>query len=146
MLPSVVAKCYNFPQGKDLKNQVVAIVELGGGYSPADIYKYCAKNGYMNPVLYNDLVDGATNVILGPDSADGEVQLDICVVAAIAQGVTILVMFGPNSSAGFISAIKAAVNHKLNPCAVSISWGSGVDTWSDQERTRYGCYFSRSPS
>lgn len=135
MLPSEVSKAYNFPQGRSLEQQCVAIVELGGGYSSPTIFSYCDKNGYQHPELYNEFVDGALDFMTGPSGADGEVCLDICVIAGVAQGVKILTIFAPNSEQGFADAINAAVNHELKPCAISISWGAPVvGAWTDQGR------------
>lgn len=133
-LPSAVAKSGNFPAGRNLDQVCVAIVELGGGVNLADVYAFCSKNGYLNPEIHIDCVDGAVPVLSGAGGADGEVMLDLEVIAGVAQGVKILVVFGPNTDQGFVDAIKAAVNHSLNPCVVSISWGSSISNFSDYTR------------
>jgi len=130
-LPSLVAKVYNFPLGRSLNDICVAIVELGGGVSLSDIYSFCAKNGYLNPEIHIDCVGGAVPVLSGPTGADGEVMLDIEIIAAVAQGVKILIVFAPNTDAGFAQGIKAARTHSLKPCTISISWGAPISSWSD---------------
>ena len=72
-------------------------------------------------------VDGATNSPSGdPGSDDGEVGLDIEVVATVAPGAKIVVYFAPNNrtSKGFLDAITKAVHDDVNnPSVISISWG-----------------------
>jgi kumamolisin len=134
-LPTDISKAYNFPApGDSITNKCVAIIELGGGFNPQDVYNYCDRNKYTRPVITTYLVDGATNVEVGANGADGEVCLDIDIVAAVAPGVNILVVFCPNTEDGFAAGIMAAVNHPLNPCAISISWGGAEDGWSEGGR------------
>ena len=52
-------------------------------------------------------VDGGANKP-GHSEADGEVVLDIEVAGAVAPGAKIVVYFAPNTSNGFIDAVKAA--------------------------------------
>ena len=59
-----------------------------------------------------------------PSGPDGEVALDIEIAGAIAPAAKIAVYFAPNSDAGFIQAVNAAVNDTTNkPSVISISWG-----------------------
>ena len=130
MLPSAVAKAYNFPAGRNLQDQCIAIIELGGGYMAADVNAYCDKHGYPRPELYNAFVDGAVEQLSGPNGADGEVCLDLCVIAGAAPGVKILTVFAPNTEQGFADAVLCALDHELKPCAISISWGAPISGWN----------------
>jgi kumamolisin len=71
-------------------------------------------------------VDGATPASDGPDGADGEVMLDVEVIAAVAPGAKQRVYFAPNTDQGFLDAVRQA-------CAecdyVSISWGGPESSW-----------------
>jgi kumamolisin len=78
-------------------------------------------------------VDGAANT--PGQSADGEVELDIEVIGAVAPGAVQVVYFGPNTDQGFIDAISQAVHATPSPIVVSISWGQSEDQWSAQSRT-----------
>lgn len=134
LTPGQVAKAYNFPApGPGIKDQVVAIIELGGAFNPADVLNYCKQEIVPMPRLYYHLVDGAKEVA-DPQGADGEVGLDIDVVAAVAPGIKILVVFAPNTSNGFIDAVAGMSTYSLVPDAVSISWGSPEDTWDPAAR------------
>jgi kumamolisin len=84
-------------------------------------------------------VDGASNQPVGdPNSADGEVLLDIEVVGAIATQAKIAVYFAPNTDQGFLDAITTAVHDNLRkPSVVSISWGGAESTWTAQSFTAY---------
>ena len=54
-------------------------------------------------------MDHAGNAPTTPDSADGEVMLDIEVAGAVAPKATFAVYFAPNNGdQGFIDAISAA--------------------------------------
>jgi kumamolisin len=125
--PGDVAKLYNFPTGIDGAGQTVGIIELGGGYRPQDLETYLQGLGLPTPTVVPVSVDGATNAPSGdPGSDDGEVGLDIEVVAAIAPGAKIVVYFAPNNrtSKGFLDAITKAVHDDTNnPSVISISWG-----------------------
>lgn len=127
--PVQVAKAYNFPKGINLSKRSVAVIELGGGYFAEDIYQYCDKLGVARPQMHFYGVDGAGNSWF-PQAADTEVQLDQCVIAAVAPGVTINTIFAPNTSAGFADAINYAVKSlPTKPDAISISWGGPEDSW-----------------
>lgn len=130
LTPIQVAKAYNFPTpGPSLKDKVVAIIELGGGYDPSKVYDYCRSLGVKTPQLFGHNVDTGSNDPGGDTDADGEVCLDVDIVAAVAPGVKILVMFAPNTTNGFIDAIYACSNYFLKPDVVSISWGAPENSW-----------------
>jgi subtilase family serine protease len=97
------------------------IVELGGGFTQADLTAYFGGLGLPVPNVTAVPVAGGSNTPDGPDGADGEVLLDIEVLGAVAPGATIRVYFAPNTDAGFLAAIKQAI---ADGCDVlSISWG-----------------------
>ncbi len=125
--PPDVAKVYNYPAGVDGTGQTVGIIELGGGYRAQDLQTYVAGLGLRAPTVVPISVDGATNSPSGdPGSDDGEVGLDIEVVATVAPGAKIVVYFAPNdrTSKGFLDAITKAVHDEANdPAVISISWG-----------------------
>jgi kumamolisin len=84
-------------------------------------------------------VDSARNQPVGdPNSADGEVLLDIEVVGAVASKAKIAVYFAPNTDQGFLDAITTAVHDNTRkPSVVSISWGGAESTWTAQSLTAY---------
>jgi kumamolisin len=61
-----------------------------------------------------------------PDSADGEVLLDIEVAGAIAPAARLAVYFAPDATdKSFLDALTTAVHDNVNrPSVVSISWGA----------------------
>ncbi len=132
--PPQVAGFYDFPSGLDGSNQTIGIIELGGGYSMKDIQTYCAGLGIALPSVTSVSVDGATNSPTGDaNGADGEVLLDIEVVGTIASKAKIVVYFAPNTDAGFVDAVNAAVHDSLGtPGAISISWGDAESEWTTQ--------------
>ncbi len=133
--PLEVAKAYGFPSDTNGKGQCIAIIELGGGYRPTDLARYFKSLGLKNePKLTAIGVDGGHNQPTGnPNSADGEVMLDIEVAGAIASGASIAVYFAPNTDAGFLNAITTAAHDKNNkPSVISISWGSAESNWTKQ--------------
>jgi kumamolisin len=128
-----VASFYQFPAGTDGTGQTVAIIELGGGYTPSDLSTYFSGLDLAVPSVTAVGVDGGAN---SPgQEADGEVELDIEVVGGVAPGAVQVVYFAPNTDQGFIDAISQAVHATPAPVAVSISWGQSEDQWSAQSRT-----------
>ena len=124
--PPEVAALYNFPKGVNGKGETIAILEFGGGYRVADLNKYFAKLGIKTPSVVAVSVGDAHNAPTGnPNSADGEVVLDIEVAGAVAPGAKLVVYFAPNTDDGFLNALYAAIHDNLRrPSIVSLSWGS----------------------
>ncbi len=138
--PAQVAKLYGFPAKGIGKGQTVAIIELGGGFKKADLTAYFGKLGISPvPSVTAVSIDGAPNLPVGdPNSADGEVLLDIEVIGAIAPGAKIIVYFAPNTDQGFLDAITTAIHDSLRkPSVISISWGGPESSWTDQSLTNY---------
>jgi kumamolisin len=127
-----VASFYNFPTGVDGTGETIGIIELGGGFKAADIATYFQEIGVPAPSVTAVPVDGGTNAPTTPDSADGEVLLDIEVAGAVAPGAKIVVYFAAGATdQDFLNAISAAVHDSVNnPSVISISWG-GPESASD---------------
>jgi len=136
--PPALAKLYDFPADADGSGQCIGIIELGGGYKPADLATYFASLGIAAPSVKAVLVDHAKNSPTNADSADGEVLLDIEVAGAIAPKASVVVYFTTNTTAGFLDAITTAVHDSVNkPSVISISWGSAEANWTTQAMTQY---------
>ncbi len=117
-----IAQLYNFPSN-NAAGQTIGILEMGGGYQPADIQTFFTKQGLSKPTLTDIGIDGSSNSPGGP--ADGEVVLDICVAGAVAQGASIAVYFAPGTQQGWVDAITRAVHPSPGdpaPSVISISW------------------------
>jgi kumamolisin len=137
--PLDLAALYNFPAG-NAAGQTIGIIELGGGYSDTDLSTYFSGlNVSPAPRVISVSVDGGSNSPSGdPNSADGEVELDIQVSGAIASGATIAVYFAPNTTMGFLDAITTAIHDSTNnPSVISISWGGPEDSYTSQALTSY---------
>ncbi len=82
--PTALASLYDFPAG-DGEGQCIAIIELGGGYRPADLKTYFKEIQTSAPNVTAVSVDhGRNNPTGDPNGADGEVMLDIEVAGAVA--------------------------------------------------------------
>jgi kumamolisin len=132
--PPQVAQLYDFPTGVDGTGQCVALIELGGGYNDQDLSTYFKQLSIKTPQVISVSVDGGQNSPAGdPNSADGEVALDIEMVGSIAPGARIAVYFAPNTDRGFLDAITQAIHDTTNaPSVISISWGSPESSWTVQ--------------
>jgi kumamolisin len=131
--PAQVARLYGFPADTNCAGQTIGLIELGGGYRPADINEYFQGLGMRAPTVKSVTVDHAHNHPTTVYSADGEVMLDIEVAGAVAPGVKIVVYFAPNTARGFQDALSTAIHDELNrPSAVSISWGNAEMNWTAQ--------------
>jgi kumamolisin len=142
--PPQVAAAYDYPAGVTGAGQTIALIELGGGYVQSDLDTFFSGLGIAAPKVTSVGVDGATNAPAGsPDSADGEVLLDIEVAGSIAPGANIVVYFGPNTDQGFLDAITTAIHDTTNnPSAISISWGGPESTWTAQATTNFDAAFA----
>ncbi|MGB6944165.1 MAG: S53 family peptidase [Bryobacteraceae bacterium] len=136
--PRQVAEFYQFPANVDGTGQTVGILELGGGYKPADLKTYFSSLGVKEPTVASVSVDKAKNKPTNANSADGEVLLDIEVVGAVAPGAKVVVYFAPNTSQGFQDALTTAIHDSAHhPSVISISWGSAESTWTAQAMTAF---------
>ncbi len=120
-LPSELAAHYNFPPG-DGSGQTVGLLEFGGGYFQSDLSDYCQAANISLPTVVPISADGtATNA---KDGAEGEVMLDIEVVAGACPKATIAVYFGQFTEEGWVTMLDTALQDKTNnPRVLSVSWG-----------------------
>jgi kumamolisin len=141
--PREIAKAYNFPTNIGA-GQTIALIELGGGYRESDLKTYWKQVGVQDVKVSSIGVDGATNAPIGdPNSEDGEVVLDIEVAGAVAPGANIAVYFAPNTDAGFLAAVQAAIHDKVrNPSVISISWGAPESQWTEQSMNAFNAAFN----
>ena len=135
--PNQVAQIYDYPAANG-SGQTVGIIELGGGFQLDDINNYFSSLNLPVPQVISVSVDGATNSPSTPDSADGEVLLDIEVIGSIAPAAKIVVYFAPNTDQGFLDAITTAAHDTTNnPSVISISWGSAESNYTSQALTNF---------
>lgn len=137
--PVELAARYGFPAEADGQGQTVAIIELGGGFRRSDLVAYADSLGLPHPHVSAVSVQGAVNAPTGdPAGPDGEVALDIEVVAGAAPGARIAVYFAPNTDAGFVAAVsRAAHDHRRKVSVLSISWGAAEVGWTQQALTAF---------
>lgn len=127
--PRQVATAYSFPLGKATgKGYVGGLIELGGGYDPAQLRRYfIIGQGLQTPTFTDVPVDGGSNTQDGPNSADGEVQLDLEVVGAVAPGAAYRIYFCENTDQSFLNALDKAARECNGVC---ISWGASENQWT----------------
>jgi hypothetical protein len=135
LAPPQVATLYNFPPPPaSINQQIIGIMEFGGGWSQPDIDNTLFSFGLATSTTPVDVnVTGSNNygVIPGKDS---ESMLDICVAAAVAPGATIRVYWGsdPTSSSDWVAVLNAIITEPLStrPSVVTTSWvlARGDDT------------------
>ncbi|MFT0172563.1 protease pro-enzyme activation domain-containing protein [Paraburkholderia mimosarum] len=131
-VPAQFATRYAFPQG-DGTGQTVGLLEFAGGYFAGDLSKFCEKAGVSMPTVTAVSTDGTSTE--SRDGAEGEVMLDIEVVAGLCPKSAIVVYFSAWTEAGMIAGLDAAMQDKThNPGVLSISWGApeGTDIWTAQ--------------
>ncbi|MGO8916248.1 MAG: protease pro-enzyme activation domain-containing protein [Stellaceae bacterium] len=134
--PLDIAALYGFPGGTG-NGECIGIIELGGGYRPADLATYFQSLNLTAPAVAAVSVDHGSNQPTGdPNGPDGEVMLDIEVAGAVAPDAGIAVYFAPNTDAGFHDAVTTAIHDTTNkPSVISISWGGPESTWTQQAMT-----------
>jgi len=145
--PTQLASLYDFPAGEG-KGETIALIELGGGYRPADIKAYFKKLGLTAPKVTSVSVDHGRNHPTGDaNGPDGEVMLDIEVAGAVAPGAHIAVYFAPNTDSGFLNAITTAIHDPIRkPSVISISWGGPESSWTPQSLTAFDSAFQAAAS
>ncbi len=110
---------------RPVSDSASALIELGGGFRPADLDSYFKGLGVGSPTVTAVSVDHAQNTPTGDaNGPDGEVMLDIEVVGAIVPQATIAVYFAPNTDAGFLDAITTAIHDTTNKPSVFPSAGA----------------------
>ena len=136
--PTEVASLYDFPAGNG-QGQCVGIIELGGGYRPADLQTYFSGLHIPLPKVSAVSVDHGKNHPTGdPNGPDGEVMLDIEVAGAVAPAAHFAVYFAPNTDQGFLDAVTTAIHDTTNnPSVISISWGGPESSWTPQSMTAF---------
>ena len=104
--PPQIASLYGFPTSVNGSGQCIAIIELGGGWRAGGPQRLLPGVWELPvPNVVSVSVDGGKNHPTTPNSADGEVMLDIEVAGAVAPGREIVVYFAPNTDQGFLDAI-----------------------------------------
>jgi len=128
-----VATLYDFPRDADGDGQTIGLIELGGGYRPADLQQYFQSLNLRTPAIRAVLVDQSNNRPSTAHSADAEVMLDIEVAGAVANGAAMAVYFSSNTARGFQDALSTAVHDQLHtPSIISVSWGNPEEMWTQQ--------------
>jgi kumamolisin len=143
--PPELAKLYNFPTDRngsemDGRGQCIATIELGGGYRESDLDTYFSSLGIPKPDISSvPGTRGADNQPTGnPKGPDGEVMLDIEIVAAVAPKAKIVVYFDKPDDRGFLAAVNRAIHDNVHkPSVISISWGKPEEYWTDSNRRAF---------
>jgi len=137
MWPADIARLYGIDLQTNLRYHHVAIIAMGGGYSPADLAAAAKAQNREPPPVDEIALNGVGNLFGSNPRADQELSLDVQVLAAFAPAATIAVYFAANNEDGLISAVRRAVSAtdpNLRPSVVSISWGSAETFWPDGVR------------
>ena len=129
--PAELATIYSFPAG-DGQGQTVGLLEFGGGYFPDDLATFCKDASISVPTVKTVSVNNTpTNA---KDGAEGEVMLDVEVVAGVCPASTIVVYFSSFDEDGWVNIVDTAIHDQTNPLTViSCSWGYAEDApgaWS----------------
>ncbi len=129
--PAELASIYAFPEGNG-QGQTVGVLEFGGGYFSADLVTFCKNANVSMPAVRTISVNNAPTD--QKDGAEGEVMLDVEILAGVCPAAAIAVYFSTFDEAGWVDAIDTAVHDKANPLTVlSVSWGYAEDApggWS----------------
>lgn len=121
-IPSELAAHYAFPDG-DGKGQTVGLLEFGGGYFEDDLKQFC-KLAKVSPVPGVKAISTDGTPTNSKDGAEGEVMLDVEIVAGMCPKAGIAVYFAGWGEQGWITALDAAYSDQENdPGVISASWG-----------------------
>jgi kumamolisin len=134
--PAQLATHYNFPAG-DGTGQTIGLLEFGGGYFASDLQQFCKLAGTAMPKVVTVSADHISTS--KKDGAEGEVMLDVEVVAGICPKATIVVYFAHFTEHGWLTILDTAMQDKAhNPSVLSVSWGFAEDAliWTQQAMTQ----------
>lgn len=135
-IPSELASHYNFPAGEG-SGQAVGLLEFGGGYFSQDLEKFCKLAGVDVPTVTAVSTDGTSTDT--HDGDEGEVMLDIEVVAGVCPKAAIVAYFAHFTEQGWITILDSVTQDSQNdPGVISCSWGLAEDTnvWTSQAMTQ----------
>lgn len=129
-----LARLYDFPEDLDGTGQTIGLIELGGGYSTADLTAYSSLLKIRKLQVSWVPVDGGKNSPeKTPYGADGQVNMNIEIAGSTAPGAKIVVYFAPNTNSGFLDAVAAAIHDQKNkPSVIAIAWGGPESTFTPQ--------------
>jgi kumamolisin len=142
--PEVIAANYGLPAGLTGEGQMIALVEMGGGYDPVLMQQYFnlpGRNLNRSGSLTSYPSLPAPPPTSNPSTDDIEVQLDLEVAGSVAPAADIAVFFGAPEvnapiddwAAAFLLTVNAAIHSTPTPAAVSISWGFPEDSIDPQD-------------
>lgn len=155
-----LARTYAFPEDADGTGQTIGLIELGGGFNPADVDEFCVRLGIPTPRITVVGVKGGANQPAPPrdvrrllDFVNGkrtlsakqqssaaieaaqctvEATMDVEIAAALAPGAHIVVYFATPDEQGIYNAITRAIHDEINrPSVLSISFGEPEIALSD---------------
>ena len=116
--------------------QTIGIIELGGGYRPADITAYFKALGHAGAEGDGGAGGQGEERARQRQRRGWRGDAGYRGGAAVAPGAKIAVYFAPNTDQGFIDAIATAVHDTANkPSVISISWGGPESSWTAQAMT-----------
>ena len=134
-----VAQLYNFPPvPAGITNQIIGIVEFGGGYAQADIGYFFSSLSLSHPPAPVEVDINGSN-----GSPEGEVTGDICVASSVAPGAKIQVYFGPVApeAQDFFNVIDRIAHPKAgDPPMVTVLSISYSLVGADDDITPMGVY------
>ena len=127
VLPSDMARLYNFPPGLDGTGQVVGLLEFGGGFKKKQVAAYFAKTGQPLPDIIEAPLPGAANDPRDA-AASNQVLADIQLVGGIAPKAQLRVYFAAFGAPGWTAALRQAVQDKVG--VLLINWGMPEREWA----------------
>jgi kumamolisin len=132
-----VARAYGCPiDAADGTGLTIGVIELGGAYTASDL----AALGLPTVNITTVNVAGGKPVSDGPNGADGEVALDVQVIARVAPGAKQRVYFCPNTDGGFIAGVQQAITDGVD--FISISWGGPESSWDPSTVQQFAAVFA----
>jgi kumamolisin len=165
--PATVRAGYDFPTDATGQGECIALIELGGGFHPDDIERFCRNHGLQAPsiavVEIPDTAGEGTNAPAAPADLQAyidayleggvsglggeivdrirwtiEVTMDLELAAFFAPGARLVVYFAaPTARGKFEAFTRALTDADHQPTVISSSWGTPEARLSGSAGRRY---------
>ena len=121
---------YNFGQAWTGRGETIGILRYGGTFDEDDFTACLVAHGVSATMPEIVTCDDTSRIGRHVETFEGELALDVQVIAAHAPGARIILYTTPHGERGFLDAIARALFDERRPATFSISFGYPEYRWT----------------